>query len=131
MTAFGIGTFALKNPGLKLVSLNGRSLTSDNINSPAWTLNPKLPLGEEVKLCDWKSAICNLFNSTKSLFDKSISDKSTSPNDNSSPISDVIGPVKNTSNLASLFVVPSDCVLSACFAAVLNSTKYGWLFCSE
>ena len=30
----GIGTLALKNPGLKLVSLNGRNLTSDNINSP-------------------------------------------------------------------------------------------------
>ena len=122
MTGFGIGTFALKNPGLKLVSLKGRNLTSCNINCPDLTLKPKLPLGLELPLWVLKSVICFSFTILKTFVLTGSSLKSTSPNDVSVWFSDKKLPVRKTSNTASGFVVPSDCVFTLGLNAVLNST---------
>ena len=121
----------MKNPGLKFVSLNGLSLTLFNINWPEWTLNPKLPLGLEDSLCDKKSATCVFSTKLNSLESKELnkfSDISTIPNEISPWVEDWKLPVKNTSNFASVFSVPSLCSFGADFIAVTNSTRYGSLF---
>ena len=101
----------MKNPGLKLVCVNGRSLMSDNLNCPEFTLNPKLPLGLELPLCVLKSVICLL--SGKNLPPRLPLVVSTFPKLISDWFSVSKLPVINTSNSANVFVVPSDCAFGA------------------
>ena len=115
----------MKNPGLKLVSLNGRNLTSDNINSPEWSLNPKLPVATPPSTLWVKKSLTCLFSTFVNVFIslKSYSPKSTSPNGTSCDVSDKNVPVKNTYNFASFLVVPSDWTLFCGLNATLKSTR--------
>ena len=85
----------------------------------------------EDSLCDKKSATCVFSTKLNLLESKELnkfSDISTIPNETSPWVEDSKLPVKNTSNFASVFSVPSFCNFGADFIAVINSTMYGSLF---